>query len=439
MSVGQYFKIINCSKAATFVFWILFFIGIRPLNAVQVYGISGTGASYTTAPTDDFGFSNVGQMFDSTDGFYTTGIYLGNGWMLSAYHEVRSSVPGSSGFRFGNVVLNGIAYGVNSATAVRITDPATHDPADLAMVQLATIPTDPNLKTLVVSGTSPKAGSNLVLMGNGINRGDTLKKWSATWIETTGDYTYSGYLYGNGQSMRWGTGSVSGTDTVNDGFGVTSFFYSLFQANDGSAMAAGGDSGGGVFYKEGTQWELSGIMLTIATDPNQPNNTSVVGDATYAADLAYYSSQIRSVADTHLGLVQYSTWIAHFFGAQSGDFTAPGGTPQNDGISNVLKYLCDINPASAMSATDRAALPVVGLVTVSGTPYLTLTYRQNKSLTGLTISVQTSPDLRNWSTVTPDSTQSIGTDPVAGDPMMKMELKTNGARKMFVRLQLTVL
>ena len=436
MSFGGNFKTMDGCYAVLLIFWTFFLICSRPLHAVQVYGASGTGSSYTTAPTDDFGFANVALMFDTTDGFYTSGVYLGNGWMLSAYHEVRSSVPGSSGFRFGNVVLNGIAYGVNAATAVRITDPVTGNPADLAMVQLASIPTDPALKTVVVSGTSPGAGSDLVLMGNGINRGYSLIQWTSSWVETTGAHAYIGYFYGTGQSIRWGTGSVSGTATDDDGYGVTSFLYSEFKSNEGSAMAAVGDSGGGVFYKRGPQWELSGILLTIQPLSNQPANTSVVGDQTYAADLAYYSSQIRQVAAAPLALADYATWGANFFGAQSSDISGPGATPQNDGIPNVLKYLCDINPVSPMSASDRAALPVLGLLSVKDTQYLTLTYRQNPNLTGLTISVQTSPDLQTWTTVTPDSTQTISIDLATGDPMVEVEVKNTGGQKMFLRLQL---
>ncbi len=47
-----------------------------------------------------------------------------------------------------------------------------------------------------------------------------------------------------------------------------------------------------------------------------------------------------------------------------------------------------------MSASDRAALPAVGTTTIGGTDYLTMTYRQNYAITGITVSVQTSPTYR---------------------------------------------
>jgi len=430
MFLGRYYKIIAVFAG------ILCFSSGDPLGAVQVYGTNGTGISYTTAPSDDFGFANVGQVFDTTDHFYTSGVYLRNGWMLSAYHEVRS---GSNGFAFGNVLLDGIIYGVNASTAVRILDPITQTPVDLAMYQLTTLPTDPALTTVVISATTPAVSSNLILIGNGFNRAESLTYWTDSWIETNGiGYTYSGYLYGAGQSMRWGTGTLSGTTSTDDGYGVTSFFNSTFQSATGSAMGAPGDSGGGVFYKNGSEWELSGIMLSIDTYPGQPIfSTSAFGNKTEAADLAYYSSQINSVMAISPG---YSAWANGLFGAQFTNpaVSEPAATPQNDGISNALKYFCDINPTIPMSNADREALPVAGFTTVNGTAYLTLTYRQNPNITGLTVSVQTCLDLQTWTNVTPDSTKTIGTDSLTGDPIIQREIQINGNSKLFLRLQITV-
>lgn len=62
-----------------------------------------------------------------------------------------------------------------------------------------------------------------------------------------------------------------------------------------NAQAGGGDSGGGVFWKEGDDWVLGGIILTTGTYSGQPSSTSVYGDATYAANLNTYSSQISSI------------------------------------------------------------------------------------------------------------------------------------------------
>lgn len=517
-----------------------------PLWAVQVYGTGGTGSTYATAPADDFGFANVAKVYDTTDGFYASGVYLGNGWMIGAYHVVRS---GSNGFAFGNVILDGNTYSVNAATALRITDPSTQSPADLAMFQLTVAPADANLKTLAVATRNPNPASNLILMGNGANRAAALTYWNvdksaSTWIwseSLTGPGTYSGYKYDpdNSQAMRWGNGTMSGTTSGDDGFGVTSFLYSLFQSTTGSAIAATGDSGGGVFYKKsGTTWQLAGILLTVGTPAppynGQPAATSIVNnDQTFAANLTYYNTQINTtsalkapsiltqpnglalvegssaaiaiaaagtpppgyqwqrlpvgsgtwsnltdVAGTYAGTATatltlsnadpamsgdqfrcvaangtlpnatsnaatltvqtgYAAWVASYPGSPSA-VGAPDATPQNDGIPNAVKYLCAVNPTVPMSAASRAMLPLGGIVTVGGTPYLALTFRQNPHTPGLTLSTQTSPDLTTWTSGPPDLTQSSGTDPLTGDPIIQLGVRIGGEAETFLRLHIEI-
>jgi hypothetical protein len=92
-----------------------------------------------------------------------------------------------------------------------------------------------------------------------------------------------------------------------------------------------------------------------------------------------------------------------------------------------------------MSASDRAALPTVGVDTTTkpGTEYLTLTYRKNAFLTGITINVQTSSNLQTWTTVSPpDLSQQVGTDSNTHDPIMEVGVKTTGTRQ-FIRLNVT--
>jgi len=137
----------------------------------------------------------------------------------------------------------------------------------------------------------------------------------------------------------------------------------------------------------------------------------------------------------------YTHWASSFFTTQQLSNPAISGlsaTPQNDGVMNALKYLCDINPSVPMAVADRAALPVVGAQTISGTQYLTLTYRQNQTLSGVTVTVQTSLDLQSWQTVTPDSNQTIATDPATGDPIIQIKVNTNSNPRLFMRLQISV-
>ncbi|MEI6037455.1 MAG: hypothetical protein WCQ91_05985, partial [Planctomycetota bacterium] len=63
-----------------------------------------------------------------------------------------------------------------------------------------------------------------------------------------------------------------------------------------------GDSGGAVFVKNGSAWELAGIMLAVDQYSGQPSNTAVFGNQTYSADLSFYNGQIVQVVPEPGGL-----------------------------------------------------------------------------------------------------------------------------------------
>jgi T5SS/PEP-CTERM-associated repeat protein len=114
----------------------------------------------------------------------------------------------------------------------------------------------------------------------------------------------------------------------------------------------------------------------------------------------------------------------------------PTATPEKDGVPNLLKYLYDIDPVGAMDAADHAALPTIGTTTIGATPYLTLTFRENPTETGLTINVQSSTDLQTWSTLTNPTIIQIGNDLTNGDPTMQAQVPVTGPRQ-FIRLNVT--
>jgi len=133
----------------------------------------------------------------------------------------------------------------------------------------------------------------------------------------------------------------------------------------------------------------------------------------------------------------YSQWATTYYSSDPAN-GADGASPLGDGVPNLLKYFCDINPTVPMSANARAALPAVGLTSISGSSYLTLSFRQNREETGITVNVQTSADLQTWQTVAPNNILTTGTDSVTGDPLMQYQVGVapSGAAKEFIRLNL---
>lgn len=72
--------------------------------------------------------------------------------------------------------------------------------------------------------------------------------------------------------------------------------------------------------------------------------------------------------------VSFNSWASeHFTTQELGNpaISGPTATPENDGLSNLLKYLYDIDPGRPMVASDLAALPSVDIDTTAtpGTQY----------------------------------------------------------------------
>jgi len=235
----------------------------------------GSSAAKAVIIASDDGTGNVGVPNEpGTDhvGTYSgeSGVYVGNGWMIVARH---SSVD--------DVELDGVVYRAIDSSRTTV-DPVGN--ADLSMVR---IESDPGLNDLAIS-TAPPSG-DLLLVGHGRNRGAPLN-----WDPDPSD---DGWYWGTGSELRWGTNEVSGTSIpIDTGLQTITFAmdFSGTNATAHEAVAAVGDSGGGVFPDDGSG-ELAGIMLAVATFAGQPASSALFGNVTYAAQLSDYRTQILDI------------------------------------------------------------------------------------------------------------------------------------------------
>ncbi len=259
-------------------------------SALGVVINNGTAAN-ATAPADDPGWANVGQLNGAS------GVYLGHfatgDWVLTASHVGA-----------GNINLGGVSYATVSGSAVQLTNP-DGSPTDLELFRISSNPTLPNL---TLADTSPTIGSIVMMVGYGSTGAATLTTWDTStspWTATTSPTAphAQGYLYETGSryTKRWGEDVVTGDFAVSYANGnvqvTTVALETTFTAAAGSSELAPGDSGGATFIKVGGQWELAGINLAIGTlaDQGQPSGTAVFDNTSYMGDLAAYRGQIGQV------------------------------------------------------------------------------------------------------------------------------------------------
>jgi hypothetical protein len=199
------------------------------------------------------GWNYVGQVNGAS------GVYLGNGWVLTAGHVGA-----------GDFTLNGTDYSVASGSARGLTNSFGGTP-DLTLFKLTL---SPNLPALSVATSAPtsfsqsQAGSQLAMLG-----------------------------YGGAGSETWGLNTVtSANQLVQVGSFVTADFETMYGtvfAGSGSVTnnyaLVSGDSGGADFiYNSSTQaWQLAGINEAV----DGSNNSAFV-------EMSFYSSQLNTMIQT---------------------------------------------------------------------------------------------------------------------------------------------
>ena len=127
----------------------------------------------------------------------------------------------------------------------------------------------------------------------------------------------------------------------------------------------------------------------------------------------------------------YAAWrTANFSGADltSDAISGPNADPDATGLSNLARY------AFALPARGPVANPIaVGTVTSAGASYLTLTFPRRTEATGLTYTLESSPDLATWTAV-PGQTY-----PAGASPLTVQDVIAGGASpRRFLRLRVTI-
>lgn len=241
---------------------------------------SGDGSGNIDPPPDFPWWNHVDQRLGGT-----SIIYLGNGWVLTARHV-----------GMGSLLYGGTRYEPDPDTAVSFGDPDS--PTDVIVFRLAEGKPWPGLRLMELAEATPVPGEEVLMIGNGRNRGERLRNESETAKPPLG------WGWAGGSTKRWGTNRVAGPHRVVDHGDTSTFafstrFDSLFMAGatPHEAQAAVGDSGGAVFKRRDpddpeSEWVLAGVIFTVSHPNGGPLEAALYGDYTYAADLSIHRDEL---------------------------------------------------------------------------------------------------------------------------------------------------
>lgn len=279
-----------CMRQAISIFYLCCFFAATELAhglvvAVDPFGNTSAPTGIGSEPTDP-GFSHVGRLRGST------GVYLGNGWVLTANHVGA-----------GDFTLGGSTYNYDGVNSHQISS------VDLRVFKLSTAPL---LAPLTIASTSPSLGAEVVMIGAGRTpSASTPTTWHVdtdpvNWVWSTSsfldeDITLNGFTAIDTKQERWGTNVVEAIaeDVTYSGYAPADMIVTDFDETGGTsfeAQAVLNDSGSGLFVDNGSGWELAGTIVTVDIYNNQPSGVSsaLFGNLTYAVDLSQYVDEIES-------------------------------------------------------------------------------------------------------------------------------------------------
>ena len=208
-----------------------------------------------------------------------SGVYLGNGWVLTAAH-IENGIT--------SFILGGITYTAvpNSGQSI------SNGTVDLYMFQIAS---PPNLPLLVLSSSPPVAfastqtpGSSVAMFGMG---GSSSMSWG---LDTVTEINEPISITANGTTYTT-------NDFFTDNSTVTRGIGKNKMSIVNNAMVVTGDSGGGDFIYNSTTQKRELAGLNEATGSwNGSNGDPYYGNGAFSAfiQLSTYASQINTIVQT---------------------------------------------------------------------------------------------------------------------------------------------
>jgi hypothetical protein len=218
------------SRRATFWLWALMLLaGVARSQALIVFG--SDESDNLLAPLDGAPWKYVARLDQNN----ASGVYLGNGFLLTANHV---NVPATA-------LINGGTYLIDTAYA-----PLQIDGADIKLLRILGDPQLAALSLIQPGATGLNKASTII--GWGVGKGFTVINQGWNWSDDSS------------RAQRWGTNTTLPDYFVSNN---QSYLLTTFDRLQGSEEAAVtlGDSGSALFQKFGSKWELAAITSSVET------------------------------------------------------------------------------------------------------------------------------------------------------------------------------
>jgi hypothetical protein len=203
----------------------------------------------------------------------STGVYLGNGYVLTAAHV------GAGAFR----TCDGKLYPV-LAGSVHFFRNRDGSAADLCMFRVQMKAGDPleRLPAMPLSTMPPRRGRELLMVAGG-----------AGWKPGQ-----PGFAWGDDYRVRWGLNAIEEIYSVpmpTQKY-LSYGFATRFDPVGNQCQAAPGDSGGAAFHfnARDRRWELAGVIVAVDSD----FGAAKFGNQTYIADPVLFRRDLAAVMGT---------------------------------------------------------------------------------------------------------------------------------------------
>ncbi len=245
-------------------------------KAVIIYGGTGINApANTTAPVGyEDAWARVGSAGNGT------GVYLGNGFVLTAAHVSINS----------QLVVDGVTYNAIGNSTI-LKNPNNSD-TDLRLYRIAVGNTTPlfNVDPIAIAPTSLATNSvnktEGVLIGTGVGQVE-LQPVAIPALSNAQGFTWAG---SGTRAKRWAEAEIGSPTNIAaiNGRTIDEAFSSQFKFFEGlDGAGALNDSGSPLFYLDGGVPTLAGLVHTVTRV-----DYTRVNDSTFFSDLAEYADQL---------------------------------------------------------------------------------------------------------------------------------------------------